>query len=66
MLASGLSGIDTTLALSSNNLFKFLSSVIVIRVFVCTGKLHSPRSQRSPNGILIHFFYLYELQVVQF
>ena len=56
MDASGSSGIDVTFLLDSNNLFKFLSRVIITLVLVSIAKLHKQSSVINPNGILYSFF----------
>ena len=57
MLASGsVVGIAARFLVSSNSLFKFLSSVIVILVSVWTGKLQRPKSVIKPSRILYSFF----------
>ena len=57
MLASGsLVGIAARFLVSSNNLSKFLSKVIITLVSAWTGKLQIPKLLINPRGILYSFF----------
>ena len=50
--ASGLSGIAVTFLLPSNNLFRFLSNVIIIFRLVLNEKFINPKSTIKLSGIL--------------
>ena len=51
MNASGSVGILATFSFDSNNLFKFLSNVIIIILSVFDEKLHLPKLHNKVNGI---------------
>ena len=56
MNASGSVGILATFSFDSNNLFKFLSNVIIVLLSVFDEKFHLPKLHNKVNGIRQTFF----------